>query len=58
MKLLVAHPQQHSYMLARALLAAEHDIAYMTTVYGGPWSLTRLATRLLGGSDRSKTEGR
>lgn len=59
MKVLVAHPQQqHSYMLARALLAAGHDVTYMTTVYGGPGSLTRLATRFLGGNDRSKAEGR
>lgn len=59
MKVLVAHPQQqHSYMLARALLAAGHDVTYMTTVYGGPRSLTRAATRFLGGNDRSKAEGR
>ena len=59
MKVLVAHPQQqHSYMLVRALLAAGHDVTYMTTVYAGPRSLTRLATRFLGGNDRSKAEGR
>lgn len=59
MKVLVAHPQQqHSYMLARALLAAGHDVTYMTTVYGSPRSLTRVATRFLGGNDRSKAEGR
>ena len=59
MKILVAHPQQqHSYMLARALLAAGHDVTYMTTVYGGPGSLTRLVTRFLDGNNRSKAEGR
>ena len=59
MKVLVAHPQQqHSYMLARALLAGGHDVTYMTTVYGGPGSLTRIATHFLGGNDRSKAEGR
>lgn len=59
MKVLVAHPQQqHSYMLARALLAGGHDVTYMTTVYGCPGSLTRLATCFLGGNDRSKAEGR
>lgn len=59
MKVLVAHPQQqHSYMLARALLAAGHDVTYMTTVYAGPGSLTRLVTRFLGSNNRSKAEGR
>lgn len=58
MKLSVAYPQQHCYMLARALLAAEHDVTYMTTVYGGLRGLTRLAMRFLGGNDRSQTEGR
>lgn len=59
MKVLVAHPQQqHSYMLARALLAAGHDVMYMTTVYGRRGSLTRFATRFLGGSDRNKAKGR
>lgn len=59
MKVLVAHPQQqHSYMLVRALLAAGHDVTYMTTVYGRRGSLTRFATQLLGGSDRNKAEGR
>lgn len=32
MKVLIAHPQQHSYMLARALLAAGHDVTYRITV--------------------------
>ncbi len=59
MKVLVAHPQrQHSFQLCSALVAAGHDVIYVTTVYDKKWSLTRIAMRFLSGDNLSRAKGR
>ena len=59
MKVIVAHAgQQHSYKTAEAFNEKGCLLKYATTVYYKPWSLTRLVSYFLPGSQKTRCRNR
>ena len=59
MKVIVAHAgQQHSYKTAEAFSEKGCLLKYATTVYYKPWSLTRLVSYFLPGSQKTRCRNR